>query len=649
MFQDNSLLIELKNQLRKKKLIVEGIVKSTSQGFGFLEVDSKTTYFIPQKNMKKVIHGDRIAGSIEIENNKEIFHPEKLIESFLKIFIGSIVKKNNCIYIRSYYPYIRDIVFHRYKTSISRSWKNGDWVVAELKKHKLQNSHHFYAHIKKFISEKNNPLSPWYVILSRHNLELTSPIINSIELLKQTIPNDNRVDLTSLDFITIDNCYTKDIDDALFVEKSSSNRLILTVAIADPTEYILADTEVDFIAKKRIFTNYLPGFNISMLPKKLSEDVCSLFPQVKRPVLACRIIIDDNGNIIMDKIEFFLAWIKSQSKLSYEQVSNWLEKSGSWKPENIRIEKQILLLQQIYNIRNLWRQKNALIFQDRPEYRFHLSKKWEVLKISIENRRIAHKIVEESMISANICAAYFLEKKLGFGLYSAHTGFDIFNAKNVVLFLKKYNISYSIEEIMTLSGFCKLKRLLNQLSNGYLDYRICRFQSFGEISIFSKPHFSLGLSSYATWTSPIRKYSDMINHRLIKSVIMGNKRITPPNNTIISNIINRKRKMRMAAKEIEEWLYIKFFKNIDHHNKFYQAKIVDVFKGGLRARLLKNGAFIFIPASYIHKIRKELICSPECGMIYLRNKIYYQVSDIITVKILYINQEKKTIFASLIN
>ncbi|VFP78163.1 Exoribonuclease 2 [Buchnera aphidicola (Cinara cuneomaculata)] len=649
MFHNNPLLMQLKNKLRKKKLKVEGIVKSTIKGFGFLEIDSKTTYFIPPKNMKKVIHGDRIIGSIEVENNREIIYPKKLIEPFLKRFIGSVYKKNNSICIQPIYPYVRDIFFYKYKTSIIRSWQQGDWVIAELKHHSLRDKNYFSINILEFISEKDNPLSPWYVILSRYNLEKQSPIVNFLKLLPNNISNNNRIDLTCLDFITIDNCYTKDIDDALFVEETSTNKLVLTVAIADPTEYILVNTEIDNIARNRIFTNYLPGLNISMLPKQLSEDLCSLKPYVKRPVLACRMIIDDYGNIIMKETEFFLAWIESKSKLSYDNVSDWLEKSGNWQPCNSKIEKQILLLKKIYKIRRLWRKKHALIFNDRPEYRFHLSKTWEILDISMEHRRIAHKIVEESMISANICAANFLDKKLGFGLYHVHSGFDVLNAKNAVKFLEKYNIFYTSEEVMTLSGFCKLKRSLDELSNDYVNYRIRRFQSFGEISIFSKPHFSLGLTSYATWTSPIRKYSDMMNHRLIKSILDRSSNITPPDNILLSQINDRKRKNRMAVRDIEEWLYAKFFYSIKYENKHYPAYIIDIYRGGIRARLLNTGAFILIPSSYIHDIRNEIICYPESGIICIKNKIYHRVSDRILVQLLFINRDTKTIIASLVN
>ncbi|VFP77750.1 exoribonuclease II [Buchnera aphidicola] len=649
MFQNNPVLIQLKNQLYKKKFQVKGIVKSTSKGFGFLRVDSKTTYFIPPQNMKKVINGDKIVGSIETINNREIVFPKKLIEPFLKKFIGFVHKHKNSIYIQSRYPYIQNVMFYKYSTTIKRSWKNGDWVSAKLQKHSLCDKNNcFSIKIIKFISEKKNPLSPWHVILSKYNLEKKSPEVDFLNFFPKNIPDNNRVDLTNLDFITIDNNHTQDIDDAVYIEETNSSHLILTVAIADPTEYISVNTEIDNIAKKRVFTNYLPGLNISMLPKEFSENLCSLQPFTKRPALACKILIDNDGTIITKKTKFFLAWIKSQGKLSYDNVSDWLEKSGTWKPSNKRIEKQIFLLNKVYIIRNKWRKKHAILFKNYPEYTFHLSKKWEILNISVDKKRIAHRMIEESMISANICAADFLDKELGFGLYHAHSGFNYFNIKNVVKFLKKYNILYTSEELMTISGFCRLKRSLDILSDEYVNYRICKFQSFGEICAFPKPHFSLGLSSYATWTSPIRKYSDMINHRLIKSVIKGCKNISPPDHSVISHIVKRKRKTRMAVRKIEEWLYTNFFHSMNYDKKNYYACIIDVSRRGMSARLLKNGAFIFIPITYIHNIHYEVICKPESGVIYIKNKLHYKISDNILVRLLSINHITKKIIATLV-
>lgn len=144
-----------------------------------------------------------------------------------------------------------------------------------------------------------------------------------------------------------------------------------------------------------------------------------------------------------------------------------------------------------------------------------------MLDIVAEPRRIANRIVEESMIAANICAARVLRDKLGFGVYNVHTGFDPANTEQLAALLKTHDVHVDPVEVLTLEGFCKLRRELDAQPSGFLDSRIRRFQSFAEISTEPGPHFGTGLEAYATRTSPIRKYGDMINHRLLKAIIKG--------------------------------------------------------------------------------------------------------------------------------
>jgi exoribonuclease-2 len=418
----------------------------------------------------------------------------------------------------------------------------------------------------------------------------------------------------------------------------------LFVAIADPTSYIAKNSTTDKVAFERGFTNYLPGFNIPMLPRMLSEDLCSLKPDEIRPVLVCRIFIDNTGNILEKKINFFLAWIKSKAKLVYEDVSDWLENTGSWKPRKEEIRNQILLLYHFSKIRTTWRNTHALVFKERAEYKFNISENGKILNVSRTYRRIAHKIIEEAMITANICSAKILSKKLGFGIYNVHSGFDSTNAEHVVLLLLHYGITITKKEIATLSGFCKLHRILDQLSNNYISSRVRRLQSFAEISLTPYPHFGLGLTSYATWTSPIRKYGDMVNHRFLKSVIQ-NKKIIKPNNAIVSKISDCRRRNRMSERDVEDWLYVILLKNTTNENNIFHAEITDITRGGIRAKLVENGANIFIPMPLLNRNRDELVCNQEQGIIYIMKKISYRLSDIIKVKLKEIRMESRSIIA----
>src|SRR5690606_17613410 len=200
---------------------------------------------------------------------------------------------------------------------------------------------------------------------------------------------------------------------------------------------------------------------------------------------------------------FFAATIKSKAKLAYDNVSDWLENTGSWQPESDAIAQQIRLLQRICLSRGEWRHNHALVFKDRPDYRFVLGEKGEVLDIVAEPRRIGNRIVEEAMIAANICAAIVLREKLGFGIYNVHAGFDPAGTEQMAALLKTHDLHVDPEEVLTLEGFCKLRRELDAQPTGFLDSRIRRFQSFAEISTTPGAHFGLGLEAYATWTSPI--------------------------------------------------------------------------------------------------------------------------------------------------
>lgn len=642
MFQNNPLLAQLKKNLHDKTPRVEGIVKSTERGFGFLEIDAQKSYFIPPKNMKKVMHGDKIIAFLKIERDREIIEPEKLVEPFLNRFVGKIEKKNNKLFIVPDYPFLKDLIVCQNDKKFINVFQDEDWAVARLIKHKLNGNHFFEAELIEKIIKKNDPLIPWWVTLARHNLARNEPLSN---IKNFEIKEDfDRKDLTNLDFITIDNSNTKDIDDALFIDENSDGEFVLTVAIADPTAYIQNGSTLDLIAYDRSFTNYLPGFNIPMLPRNLSEDICSLNPNKRRPVLACQISILKDGTI-SNKINFFLAWIKSKSKLSYESVSDWIEKSGPWKPPTQSIENQIDRLHRLCLLRIKWRSKNAVLFKDSLEYRFHLSEQGTIIDIFIEKRRIAHKIVEESMIIANMSAASFLSQNLGFGIYNVHSGFDLANAENVVSFLKNYNLNFNVQEITTLKGFCKLRRILNLLSNKYIDNRIRRFQSFGDFSIVPGPHFALGFSEYATWTSPIRKYSDMINHRLLKSIIKKEKSIIKPSEEIKLKISEQKRRNRIAERDISDWLYTIFLQQKEHRNKKFNAEIIDISRNGMRARLIENGANVFIPGIFLHKIRDELIFNQEMGQVFINGVMHYKVSDLISVTLSDIRLETRSIIA----
>ncbi|TNV22628.1 exoribonuclease II [Buttiauxella sp. B2] len=640
MFQDNPLLAQLKQQLHSQTPRIEGVVKGTEKGFGFLEVDAQKSYFIPPPQMKKVMHGDRVSAVIHTDKDRETAEPEELIEPFLNRFVGRIQRKDDRLSIVPDHPLLRDAIQCRADRNVTHDFQNGDWAVAEMKRHPLKGDRGFYAELTQFITFGDDHLAPWWVTLSRHNLEREAPNGVATEMLDEGLV---REDLTALDFVTIDSASTEDMDDALYVEELADGKLQLTVAIADPTAWIAEGSKLDDIAKVRAFTNYLPGFNIPMLPRELSDDLCSLRPNVTRPVVACRMTIAQDGTI-EDGINFFVATIESKAKLAYDNISDWLEGKSDWQPPSEAIAKQIRLLERVCLSRADWRRTHALVFKDRPDYRFVLGEKGEVLDIVAEPRRIANRIVEESMIAANVCAAIVLREKLGFGVYNVHTGFDPANIEQLATMLQGHGLDVDAQEVLTLNGFCKLRRELDAQPTGFLDTRIRRYQSFAEISTEPGPHYGLGLEAYATWTSPIRKYGDMINHRLLKAIIKG-ETATRPQDEITVQMAERRRLNRMAERDVGDWLYARFLKDKPGTDARFAAEIIDVSRGGMRVRLVENGAVAFIPAPFLHAVRDELVCSQENGTVQIKGEVVFKVTDVIDVTIAEVRMETRSVIA----
>jgi len=640
MFQDNPLLAQLKQQLHSQTPRAEGVVKGTEKGFGFLEVDGQKSYFIPPPQMKKVMHGDRVIAVIHSDKDRESAEPEELVEPFLTRFVGKVHRKDDRLSIVPDHPLLKEAIPCRAMRGVEHVFKEGDWAVAEMRRHPLKGDRGFYAELTQFITFGDDHFVPWWVTLARHNLEKEAPNGVATEMLDEGL---ERVDLTALDFVTIDSASTEDMDDALFVEALADDKLQLTVAIADPTAWIAEGSKLDDIAKVRAFTNYLPGFNIPMLPRELSDDLCSLRAQEVRPVLACRMIIAADGTIEED-ITFFAATIESKAKLVYDDVSDWLEGKAGWQPPSEAIANQIRLLHRVCLSRSEWRTQHALVFKDRPDYRFVLGDKGEVLNIVAEPRRIANRIVEESMISANICAARVLRDKLGFGIYNIHLGIDPANGEALAALLKTHGMHVDAEEVLTLAGFCKLRRELDAQPSGFLDSRIRRFQSFAEISTEPGPHFGLGLDAYATWTSPIRKYGDMINHRLLKAIIK-NETVARPQDEATLQMAERRRLNRMAERDVGDWLYARFLKDKAGTDTRFAAEIIDISRGGMRVRLVDNGAVAFIPAPFLHAVRDEMVCSQENGTVTIKGETAYKVSDVIDVTIAEVRMETRSVIA----
>ena len=645
MFQDNPLLAQLKKQIQETLPKKEGTIKATDRGFGFLETDNKESIFIPPSYMKNVMHGDHVIAVIRTEKEREVAEPQELIEQFLTRFIGRVKLIRDRLHVVPDHPQLKDAIKARAIKGLNPELlKDGDWVVANMTRHPLVGDNKtFFCEIKEKITDGNDKIAPWWVTLARHDLPNAEPAAQeSWNMLDEGL---ERHDLTDLPFITIDGESTKDMDDAIYTVKKDDGSFEITIAIADPTSYIAVGDKMDDEARQRGFTIYLPGRNIPMLPRELSDELCSLIENEQRPAICCRVTVANDG-VIRDDIHFFAAWIKSQARLAYDHVSDLLEHGHceEWAPNQI-IAEQIEALQEFANARSDWRANNAVVFPDRPDYRFELSEDNDVIAIHTDPRRTANRMIEEAMITANICAGRVLQEKFGTGVFNYHNGFNPEKLDTAMDFLTEHEAPFEKEELLTLEGFSALRRWLNNLETTYLDNRLRKFQAYSEVGNTPAPHYAMGLDVYATWTSPIRKYGDMINHRLLKAVITGNEPSQVPDDSVGEEIANHRRHHRMAERDVADWLYVRLLKDAVKEETVFTAEVFDINRAGMRVRLQENGAAAFIPGPLILDNKERIECSGELGIVRIDKVKEYQLGDSFEVKLTEIRSATRQLVA----
>jgi len=647
MFQDNPLLAQLKQQIQENLPKKEGTIKATEKGFGFLEVDSKTSFFIPPPYMKKCLHGDKVKAIIRTENEREVAEPEELVEQNLTRFIGRVKMFKGKLNVTPDHPQLKkQSLKAKVKKGLNpNEFAEGDWVVAHLIQHPLKGDNGFFVEISKKITDADDKIAPWWVTLAQNDLPNSEPEgIDNWEIKDDA--DLERIDMTHIPFVTIDGESTKDMDDALYAKKLENGNFELTIAIADPTAYITPDSDMDKVARERGFTIYLPGRNIPMLPRDLADELCSLMQDEVRPALCCTVTVDKEG-VIGDDIKFFAANIKSHARLAYDHLSDWLENGESpvWQPS----EEIALIVRDLYDFslaRADWRQKNAVVFPDRPDYRFELSEDNDVIAIHADMRRSANRLVEESMITANICAGKTLRAAFGSGVFNHHAGIKPEKIAEVVEMVNPQGeLPFTAESIATIEGFAALRRWLGEQDSSYLDNRIRKMQTYSEMGNQPLPHFAMGLDIYATWTSPIRKYGDMINHRMLKAHILGKEPVQMADETVGEELALHRKHHNMAERNVSDWLYARTLAEEPAKATKFNAEIFDINRAGMRVRLLENGAAAFIPSSLIMSNKERIECNADNGTVSIDKQVEFRLGDTLELILTDVNQENRNLVA----
>jgi ribonuclease R len=327
--------------------------------------------------------------------------------------------------------------------------------------------------------------------------------------------NDHpRKDLTKVPFVTIDGADAKDFDDAVFCNLNDSG-FLLNVAIADVAELVNEDSYLDQEAKKRGTSIYFPSKVIPMLPEKISNNLCSLVPDEIRNVLVSEINFSLDGSI--KSYKFFQAKIMSHKRMTYAEVEEYIKNNNSNVSKKIKTSLDALNLL-TKNLLAKRSQRKALEIEGNEPI-LSIDEDGKVSSIDLPRRLYAHQMIEESMLAANVCAANFMHNHYKFGVYRVHEKPEELKLESLKSFFSLKGFSSQNKDTpLTLINKCLQFSSKNKL-NKVLQTVVLQSLKRAEYSTKEIGHFGLQLDRYSHFTSPIRRYPDLMAHRLIKNII----------------------------------------------------------------------------------------------------------------------------------
>lgn len=603
-----SQLSSLKKEIRASRDVQEGTVTGTTGRFGFVCLDDGRDAFLCPDEMDKVLHGDRIEVLVS-KNDKDQYEAkiEKLIHSPQKQIAGRYVIKGKGHFVAVETQQHSRWIFVPPKAR--NNAQEGHLVTAKITQHPFETGKVQAKILADLGSESNLDTIRKYTLAQFQLFENFPRDVEDQAKKIQTQPIELKPGLSDLreeSFVTIDSASTRDMDDALAIE-ANENGWKLKVAIACPSLEIDVNSPLGSIAQRRSQSIYTPGKPIPMLPETLSQGHYSLISGQDRYALVCNLDVNSNGKVT--DFGFTLALVRSQAKLSYQQVSKLLNDQPFVVPEQLddaTPHKQSLLTLQACSAALLQhRSKHELVTQNRDDFIFIINEDGKLESIEKLEPTIAHSIVEEAMIATNQCAGKFLAEKQT-GVWVTHPGYRNERRADIEKLLAEQlsdkDFSGGTESLET------FVQTMHQLQSSDQYHNLLaiqqRFLQGSELSIEPKPHFGLGAEHYANITSPIRRYQDLINQRLILNFISGkfNKKLAP-NAKTIAKLNENASNARNAKRFVEQWLIADYMQ--DKIGQTFSGYIALLTNQGVGVRLHSTGIEGFVVATKEDKKNSE--------------------------------------------
>jgi ribonuclease R len=551
-----------------------GRVEGHADGHGFLAPDGgEPRIFLAAAEMRQVMHGDRA-----IVRVTGIDHRERPAGEILEVLtranrriVGRLHSEHGVLFLVPEDRRIaQDILVP--PADAARA-KAGQVVTVELVTQPSKNAQPI-GRVAEVLGNYADPGMEIEIALRKFDLphEFSKRAEAQARALPEAVREEDargRRDLRKLNFVTIDGETARDFDDAVYAEKEGKG-LRLWVAIADVSHYVRDGEPLDEDARERGTSVYFPRRVLPMLPEKLSNGLCSLNPEVDRLAMVCEMAISGAGAVA--RYEFYPAVFRSHARLTYTEV--WAKLSGGRAPQHLAV------LYDLFKVLHAARVKRGAIDFETLETKMEFDARGKIARIVAEPRNDAHRLIEECMLAANVCAGDFLSAREHPALYRVH---DV-PAEEKVRALREFLAELGLQ----LPGGDKphpkdyaqlLERIKSRPDFALLQTILLRSLKQAVYTPENVGHFGLAFDAYVHFTSPIRRYPDLLTHRAIKAVLANRRYEGVDWDELGRHCSETERRADDASRDVESWLKCHYMQ--DHVGGVFEGAITGVTPFGL--------------------------------------------------------------------
>ena len=513
----------------KEMNLTPGTVIGHPDGYAFLSPDQgDADIFIPAKYARMALHGDRVAVRITGMDKRD--RPEGMIVKVLdranEKIVGRFFKEGGVGFVEPDNRRInQDVIIPPGKHLKA---KPGDYVTVNITD-QPDKRHQPIGEVIERIGTPTTPGMATELAIRSYDIpdEWPDEVVDQAAAIPDTVSSrakKDRLDLRDKPFVTIDGEDARDFDDAVFVEKNKQG-WTLWVAIADVAHYVRPGTPLDEEAITRGTSVYFPNRVIPMLPEKLSNGLCSLNPKVDRLAMVAELRLGPRG--ATKEHRFHQAVIRSHARLTYNQVQAYLDgekQHGVPKP----VANPVRRLNDLYQLLAKRREQRGALDIDTTETYLILTEDDQIEAIKPRERVESHRIIEEFMIAANVAAAEFVSKAEMPALYRVHAEPDEEKVRDLKMLLSSLKVSMGGGDRPTPAHFARvLERAKERPEKHLIQTAVLRSMMMAVYAPKNEGHFGLALEGYAHFTSPIRRYPDLLLHRAIKATLKEKGHLEP--------------------------------------------------------------------------------------------------------------------------